>query len=72
VSSRADGGSREAPPDRGAPAAAHADAVRRRQRVRVPLMALGMLALLSALAGGLARLGWPLPAAAPLVAFHGP
>jgi hypothetical protein len=35
-------------------------------------MALGMLALLSALAGGLARLGWPLPAAAPLVAFHGP
>jgi len=35
-------------------------------------MALGMLALLSALAGGLARLGWPLPMSAPLVAFHGP
>jgi len=35
-------------------------------------MALAMLALLSALAGGLARLGWPLPVAAPLVAFHGP
>jgi hypothetical protein len=35
-------------------------------------MALGMLALLSGLAGGLARLGWPLPVAAPLVAFHGP
>jgi hypothetical protein len=35
-------------------------------------MALGMLALLSGLAGGLARLGWPLSVAAPLVAFHGP
>jgi hypothetical protein len=35
-------------------------------------MALGMLALLGALAGGLARLGWALPAAPSLVAFHGP
>ena len=35
-------------------------------------MALGMLALLGALAGGLARLGWPLPVTAPLAAFHGP
>jgi len=71
VSAPGDGGSREAPPDRGAAAAAHS-AVLRRLRVRVPLMALGMLALLSALAGGLARLGWPLPVSAPLVAFHGP
>jgi hypothetical protein len=72
VSVGADGGSREAPPDRGAAPAAQPDAVRRRLRVRLHLMALGMLALLSALAGGLARLGWPLPVAAPLVAFHGP
>ena len=71
MSAAGDGGSREAPPDRGAAAAAHS-AVLRRLRVRVPLMALGMLALLSALAGGLARLGWPLPVSAPLVAFHGP
>ena len=35
-------------------------------------MALGMLALLGALAGGLARLGWPVPTTAGLVAFHGP
>jgi hypothetical protein len=35
-------------------------------------MALGMLALLGALAGGLVRLGWRLPVAPSLVAFHGP
>jgi len=46
--------------------------LRWRQRARLPLMALGMLALLGALAGGLARLGWPLPTSASLVAFHGP
>ena len=51
MSAPGDGGSREAPPDRGATAAAHADTVFRRLRVRVPLMALAMLALLSALAG---------------------
>src|SRR5262245_51755213 len=39
---------------------------------RLPLMALGVLALLGGMAGGLARLGWPLPAGAGLVAFHGP
>ena len=61
------GGSREAPPDRGAAAAVLGACC-----VRVPIMALGMLALVSALAGGLARLGWPLPVAASLVAFHGP
>jgi len=72
VSAPGDGGSREAPPDRGAAAAAHSAAVLRRLRIRLPLMALAMLALLSALAGGLARLGWPLPVAASLVAFHGP
>ena len=71
MSAPGDGGSREAPPDRAPAAAAHA-AVVRRLRVRVPLMALGMLALLSGLAGGLVRLGWPWPVAAPLVALHGP
>jgi hypothetical protein len=35
-------------------------------------MALGMLALLGALAGGLVRLGWTVPATPSLVAFHGP
>jgi hypothetical protein len=35
-------------------------------------MALGMLALLGALAGGLVRLGWMLPVAPSLAAFHGP
>jgi hypothetical protein len=42
------------------------------QRARLPLMGLGGLALLGAVAGGLARLGWPLPVSAGLVAFHGP
>jgi hypothetical protein len=46
--------------------------LRRRRRARVPLMALGMLALVGALAGGLVRLGWAVPAAPSLVAFHGP
>jgi hypothetical protein len=35
-------------------------------------MTLGMLALLGALTGGLVRLGWAVPAAPSLVAFHGP
>jgi hypothetical protein len=35
-------------------------------------MALAALALLGALIGGLARLGWSFPTLAPLVAFHGP
>ena len=35
-------------------------------------MALGMLALLAALAGGLVRLGWSLPVAPSLSVFHGP
>ena len=43
-----------------------------RPRGRLPLVALGMLALLGAIDGGLARLGWPLPTRASLVAFHGP
>jgi hypothetical protein len=38
----------------------------------LPLVALGLLALVGALAGGLARLGWPLPVNAEVVAFHGP
>jgi hypothetical protein len=46
--------------------------LRRRRHARFPLMALGMLALVGALVGGLVRLGWPLPAAPSLVAFHGP
>ena len=43
-----------------------------RPRARLPLMALGMLALLGALAGGLVRLGWGVPVTPSLVAFHGP
>lgn len=39
---------------------------------RWPLLALAILALLGATAGGLARLGWPVPSVAGLVAFHGP
>jgi hypothetical protein len=35
-------------------------------------MALGMLALLGALAGGLVRLGWSLPVVPSLALFHGP
>ena len=35
-------------------------------------MALAMLALLSALAGGVVRLGWSLPVAPSLAVFHGP
>jgi hypothetical protein len=46
--------------------------LRPRRRARFPLLALGMLALLGALAGGLVRLGWTVPAAPSLVAFHGP
>ncbi len=45
----------------------------RRHRARVPLLALGMVALLAGLWGGLLRLGWPLLAPpAPLAALHGP
>ena len=36
------------------------------------LMALGALSFLAAIAGGLVRLGWALPAPAGVVAFHGP
>jgi hypothetical protein len=72
VSSPAELGRRSASADRDATAAAHVDVMGRRRRARVPLMALGMLSLVAALAGGLARLGWSLPVAAPLVAFHGP
>lgn len=43
-----------------------------RRPARFPLLALGLLALVGALWGGLVRLGWPVPAAAGLVAFHGP
>jgi hypothetical protein len=35
-------------------------------------MGLAALSLLGAIAGGLVRLGWPLPTTAGLVAFHGP
>jgi len=41
-------------------------------RVRLPTMALAMIALLAALVGGLARLGWSVPSRPGLVAFHGP
>jgi len=43
-----------------------------RQRARLPLMALGVLALLSALLGGLVRLGWGVPVSSSVVASHGP
>ncbi len=44
-----------------------------RRPPRIPLLALGMLALIGALWGGLVRLGWQLPAGASgLAAFHGP
>ena len=36
-----------------------------RNRVHFPLMALGLLALLTALWGGLVRLGWPWPVPQP-------
>jgi hypothetical protein len=39
---------------------------------RLAVMALGGVALAGALAGGVAVLGWELPAPAPLVALHGP
>jgi hypothetical protein len=43
------------------------------RRARLPLMALGMAALLGASWGGLARLGWVLPPINPsLAGFHGP
>ena len=45
---------------------------RRRYRARLPLLALGVLALLGALWGGLLRLGWPLPVVSSVAAFHGP
>ena len=41
--------------------------------VRFPLMALGLLALLTVLWGGLVRLGWPWPVPLPtLFMAHGP
>jgi hypothetical protein len=43
-----------------------------RPGVRLPLMAVGLLALLGALDGGLVRLGWSLPSTSSLVALHGP
>jgi hypothetical protein len=46
---------------------------RRLRWARLPLMALGMAALLGALWGGLVRLGWALPSIHPsLAGFHGP
>ena len=42
-------------------------------RARLPMMALGIAALLAALWGGLLRLGWQLPAPpSPVAALHGP
>jgi hypothetical protein len=44
-----------------------------RSKIRFPLMALGMLALLTALWGGLVRLGWPWPLPwSTLLMAHGP
>lgn len=41
-------------------------------RVRAALLALGIVAMLAGLWGGLARLGWPLPHGSSLAALHGP
>jgi hypothetical protein len=41
-------------------------------RSRLPMVAVGLLTLLGALAGGLVRLGWSVPTVPGLVAFHGP
>lgn len=41
-------------------------------KIRIPLLALGALALLSGLVGGLVRLGWTMPHAPSLAAIHGP
>lgn len=42
-------------------------------RARYPMLALGMLALLAAMWGGLIRIGWILPPIAPVIAgIHGP
>jgi len=46
--------------------------VRWQQRARLPFLVMAVLALLGALAGGLVRLGWPVPTTPGLVAFHGP
>src|SRR5690349_16791903 len=44
-----------------------------RSKARFPLMMLGLLALLTALWGGLARMGWALPLLhLPLLTAHGP
>lgn len=45
----------------------------RAHHARVPLMALGIVALITGLWGGLLRLGWPFPPLlAPTAGFHGP
>lgn len=47
--------------------------MKRRMRIQFPLLALGLLALLAGLWGGLLRIGWPWPLlAAPLPMAHGP
>ena len=47
--------------------------MRRRMRIQFPLLALGLLALLAGMWGGLLRLGWSWPIlAAPLPMAHGP
>ncbi len=43
-----------------------------RTQLRFPLLALGMVALLAGLWGGLVRLGWSLPVLQPLLTLHGP
>jgi hypothetical protein len=53
-------------------AAAVAAPPRSRRRARLALAALGVFTLLGAMAGGLARLGWPVPVTPGLAAFHGP
>jgi hypothetical protein len=52
--------------------AAHGPSPRGHRGPRRPLMVLAALSLLSAIVGGLVRLGWALPTTAASVAFHGP
>lgn len=55
------------------PAAGSRVTRRGRHRLRLPLVAMAMASLVLALAGGVARLGWPVPGLGPLGAsVHGP
>ncbi len=58
--------------DVSAPPPLEPPAMRPLMRMRITLLAFGVLALLAGLWGALGRLGWPLPHGASLAALHGP